>query len=162
MIESTSTTSAPYSTSTLVSPSPPRFIFPLICEYSSLYRESSLLLLKKGNAALKVSFVSQTPGLRILLYNVAREGQEKLLFNIVISKCLRHQGQINLKPIKYIEELNNLYLYRVKYSAIELPAKSRGVDLVISLIKLLYSFLYSLNIILLYYYTYLYLIVVSY
>jgi len=61
-----------------------------------------------------------------------------------------------------MEELNNLYLYRVKYSAVELPVKSKGVDLVVSLIKLLYSFLYSLNIIRLYYYTHLFLIVVSY
>jgi hypothetical protein len=59
MIESTSTASAPYLTLTLVSPSPPRFVFPLIYKYYILYlyRESSLLLLKKGNATLKVLFV---------------------------------------------------------------------------------------------------------
>ena len=50
----------------------------------------------------------------------------------------------------------------VKYSAIEPPKKSRGVNLIISLIKLLYSFPHSLNIILLYYYTHLFLMVVSY
>ena len=61
-----------------------------------------------------------------------------------------------------MEELDDLYLYRVEYGAIELPIKSRGVDLIISLIKLLYSFLHSLNIILLYYRTHLYLTVVSY
>jgi len=61
-----------------------------------------------------------------------------------------------------MDKLNNLYLYKVKYSAIELSIKSRDVNLVFSLIKLLYSFLYSLNIILLYYYTHLFLIVVSY
>ena len=55
-----------------------------------------------------------------------------------------------------------MYLYRVKYSAIELPAKSRGIDLVIGLIKLLYSFLHSLNIIRLYYRTHLFLTVISY
>jgi hypothetical protein len=58
MIKSISTTSTPYSI--LVSPSPPRFVFPFIYKYYGLYlyRESSLLLLKKGNTALKVSFVS--------------------------------------------------------------------------------------------------------
>jgi hypothetical protein len=58
MIESTSITSTPYST--LVSLSPPRFIFSFIGECYSLclYRESSLLFLKEGNIALKVSFVS--------------------------------------------------------------------------------------------------------
>jgi len=60
MIKSTSTTSAPYTTLTLVFPSPPRFIFPLVYKYYILYlyRESSLLLLKKGNTTLKVSFIS--------------------------------------------------------------------------------------------------------
>ncbi|OCK93732.1 uncharacterized protein K441DRAFT_661094, partial [Cenococcum geophilum 1.58] len=43
-----------------VSPSPPRFVFPLLykCCILYLYRASSLILLKKGNTALKVSFVS--------------------------------------------------------------------------------------------------------
>ena len=59
-----------------------------------------------------------------------------------------------------MDELNNLYLYRVKYSAIELPMKSRDVGLIISLIKLIYFFLYSLNIILLYYRIHLFLMVV--
>ena len=61
-----------------------------------------------------------------------------------------------------MEELDDSHLCRVEYGAIEFPAKSRGVDLVISLIKLLYSFLYSLNIVLLHYCTHLYLTVVSY
>jgi len=55
-----------------------------------------------------------------------------------------------------------LHLYRVKYSAIELSIESRDIDLIISLIKLLYSFLYSLNIVRLYYRTYLFLTVVFY
>ncbi|OCL00827.1 uncharacterized protein K441DRAFT_650334, partial [Cenococcum geophilum 1.58] len=51
-------TSAPCST--LVSLSPPRFVFPFLCKCCILYlyRASSLMLLKKGNATLKVSFVS--------------------------------------------------------------------------------------------------------
>ena len=57
MIESTYTTSTPYSTS--VSPSPPRFVFPFIYKYYSLYlyRKSSLLFLKEGNTALKVLLI---------------------------------------------------------------------------------------------------------
>jgi len=59
MIKSTSIAFAPYLTLILVSPSPPKFIFPLIYKYCILYlyRESSLLLLKKGNTAFKVLFV---------------------------------------------------------------------------------------------------------
>jgi len=59
MIKSTSITSAPYLTLTSVSPSPPRFVFPFIYKYYSLYlyMESSLLLLKKSNATLKVLFI---------------------------------------------------------------------------------------------------------
>jgi hypothetical protein len=61
-----------------------------------------------------------------------------------------------------MKELDDLHLYRVKCSAIELPTKSRDIDLVICLIKLLYPFLYSLNIVRLHYRTYLFLMVVSY
>ena len=61
-----------------------------------------------------------------------------------------------------MEELDNLHLYRVEYSSVELPAKSRGVDLVIGLVELLYSFPHSLDIVLLYYRTHLFLTVVSY
>ncbi|OCL00776.1 uncharacterized protein K441DRAFT_650235, partial [Cenococcum geophilum 1.58] len=48
---------APYSTS--VSPSPLKFVFPLLykCCILYLYRASSLILLKKGNATLKVLFI---------------------------------------------------------------------------------------------------------
>ena len=162
MVKSTSITSTFYLT--LVSFSPPRFIFPFIYKYCSLYlyRESSLLLLKKSDTALKVLFVSQTLGFYILLYNITQESQEQLLFNIIIGKYSRYKGLINLKLIQYINKLNNLHLYRVKYSTIKLPIKSRNIDFVIYLIKLLYSILYSLNIVFLYYCIHLFLIIISY
>ena len=61
-----------------------------------------------------------------------------------------------------MKELNNLHLRRVKYSAVELPAKSRDIDLVIYLIELLHSFPHSLNIVRLYYRMHLFLAVISY
>ena len=61
-----------------------------------------------------------------------------------------------------MDKLDDLYPRRVEYSTIELSAKSRDIDLVFSLIKLLHSFPHSLNIILLYYRTHLFLTVVSY
>ena len=55
-----------------------------------------------------------------------------------------------------------MHLRRVEYSAVELLAKSRDIDLVIGLVELLYSFPHSLNIVLLYYRSHLFLTVVSY